>query len=328
MFAFIQTLPVLFLIPLLVGSLYLIIKSADIFVSGAASLARRLGMSALVVGLTIVAMGTSAPELAVNLLAAQSGATALSIGNILGSNIVNILLGLGVAALFAPLAIQSSTVWKELPYSLLAACTVVIMGSDIFFDGAVSNMIGRSEGLILLAFFVIFIVYTFGINAVPEEGTHEDIVLMSRLRSLMYIVFGLAGLILGGKLIVESAVTLASLAGVSQNLVGLTVVAVGTSLPEIITSVVAVRRGMIDMVVGNIIGSNIFNIFLILGATALVSPLAFGADNMTDALFVMGISLLMFFFMFVGKRNVLERWQGGLFVLLYIVYILFIIWRG
>lgn len=328
MFAFIYTLPIFLLVPLLVASLYLIIKSAGIFVSGASSLARQLGMSALVVGLTVVAMGTSAPELAVNILAAQAGATDLSIGNVLGSNMVNILLGLGVAALFVPLAIQSSTVWKELPYSLLAACMIVIMGLDIFFDGSTTNIIGRSDGLVLLAFFIVFIVYTFGLSPIEHDAKEADDQLLNISRTITYLVLGLFGLIAGGKLIVETSVALASFMGVSQNLIGLTVVAVGTSLPEIITSIIAARRGFIDMVVGNIVGSNIFNIFLILGVTAIISPLPFGAENMTDALFVMGISVLMFLFMFVGKKNVLERWQGALFVLLYLIYMIFVVWRG
>lgn len=328
MFSMIQGLPLIGLILVVVASLYLIIKSAECFVKGAASASRKVGISTFVVGLTVVAIGTSAPELFVNVIAAYSGATALSIGNILGSNAINILLGLGIAAIFVPLAIKSQTVWKELPYSLLGAVMILILGSDLLINGFGSNIITRTDGLALLAFFVIFIIYTFGLNKAQNGVEEQEVDIYSWARSSAYIIGGLAGLVIGGKLVVESAVGIASIAGLSENLIGLTVVAIGTSLPEIVTSVVAVRKGFIDMVVGGVVGSNIFNALWALGVTALVAPLPFQEDNLTDAFFLMLVSLIFFLFMFVGQRRVLERWQGWAFVLIYIAYIIFAIWRG
>ncbi len=309
--------------------MYTVVKSADFFVKGAGSVSAKFGVSTFVIGLTVVAIGTSAPEMFVNVIAAKSGATDLSIGNILGSNIANILLALGVAALFAPLAIKSQTVWKEFPYSLLAGIMVFVLGGDLLIDKFGENIITRTDGLALLAFFSIFLVYTFGLSKMQDDNdTEEEMETYSWVRSVIYILGGLAGLVIGGKLVVESATTLASMAGMSQNLIGLTVVAIGTSLPEIVTSVVAVRRGFVDMVVGGVVGSNIFNVFLVLGITAIVAPLPFNADSITDALFLMVISIILFIAMFIGKKHTLERWQGVVFVFMYMLYILFAIWRG
>lgn len=323
-----ENLPIIMLLAIVVASLYLIIKSADYFVKGAASVSRKVGISTFVVGLTVVAMGTSAPELFVNVIAASSGATALSIGNILGSNVINILLGLGIAAIFVPLTIKSQAVWKELPYSLLGAVMIFILGSDLLIDGFGSNVITRTDGLALLAFFVIFMVYTFGLNKAQNGVEEPEVDMFSWVRSVAYIIAGLIGLMIGGKLVVESATSIAQIAGLSQNLIGLTIVAIGTSLPEIVTSVVAVRKGFIDMVVGGVVGSNIFNALWALGVTATVAPLPFGVDNITDAFFLMIVSVVFFVFMFIGKKHTLERWQGIAFVLVYIAYIIFAIWRG
>jgi len=329
MFNFIATLPIPALLLLVAIAMYIVVKGADFFVKGAGSVSAKFGISTFVIGLTVVAIGTSAPEMFVNIIAANSGATALSIGNILGSNIANILLALGIAALFAPLTIRSQTVWKEFPYSLLAGIMVFILGGDLLINGMGQNIITRTDGLALLAFFSIFLVYTFGLSKVSDDNeTEEEMELYSWIRSIIYIISGLVGLVLGGKLVVEGATALANIAGMSQNLIGLTVVAIGTSLPEIVTSVVAVRKGFVDMVVGGIVGSNIFNIFLVLGITATVAPLPLSNDNIFDALFLMFVSVILFFAMFVGKKHTLERWQGGVFVLMYVAYIVFAVIRG
>ena len=328
MFNFIPQLPILALVLLIIASLYLIVKSADYFVKGAASTSRRIGMSTFVVGLTVVAIGTSAPELFVNVIAAMSGATDLSIGNILGSNVAGILLGLGIAALFVPLTLKSQTIWKEIPYSLLGAMMIFILGGDLFINGVGANIISRADGLVLLAFFVIFIIYTFGLNKVQNGVEKTEIEMFSVVQSTVFIFGGVLGLVLGGKLVVDSAVEIASIIGLSQNLIGLTIVAAGTSLPEIVTAVVAARKGHVDMVVGGIVGTIIFNALFALGITALIAPLPFGADNIVDALFLMFVSIVLFVVMFVGKRNTLERWQGGVFVAMYVAYIVFAIWRG
>jgi len=314
-------------IGLFIGALTIVIKSADFFVAGAASTARRLGMSAFVVGLTIVAIGTSAPEVTVNTIAAFQGNTSLSIGNIIGSNIVNILLGLGVAALFVPLTIKKQTVWKELPFMLLAALMVLVLGADTFFGTTVSqNVVGRSDGLVLLSFFAIFLVYVFGLG--KPEGEEEDIAVLPWWQSLALIGAGLTGLVVGGKFAVQSAVEIAHLLHLSENLIGLTIVAIGTSLPEIVTSVTAVRKGHIDMAVGGIVGSSIFNIFFALGLTALVANLPFTAANIFDAFVLAAVTVVLFVSMFLGRRHTLERWQGALFVGMYGAYIIFAILRG
>jgi len=329
MFTFIENLTIFPAIILVIISLWIILKSADYFVQGASSVAVKLGMSIFVVGLTIVAIGTSAPELFINVIAASSGATDLSIGNIIGSNIAGILLGLGIAALFIPLALKSKTVWKELPFSLLGAVMLLIFGADKFIDGGIENIVTRSEGLTFLAFFIIFIVYTFGLNKNDkvDESEGEDVEEYSWLKSVVYIIGGVIGLVVGGSLTVESATIIASHLGLSQNLIGLTVVAAGTSLPEIVTAVVAARRGQMDMVVGGIIGTIIFNIFFALGFTAVVAPLPFKYDNIVDAFILMMITIIFFIFMFVGKKHTLEKWQGIVFILLYVLYIAFAVLR-
>jgi cation:H+ antiporter len=330
MFDFVQNFGTFALLITIIISLAIILKGADYFVKGASSISLKLGISAFVVGLTIVAIGTSAPELFINAIAAYSGATELSIGNILGSNIAGILLGLGIAAIFVPLTLKHGTVWKEIPFSLLGAIVVLIFGMDIAINGAEQNVMVRSEGLALLAFFVIFLSYTFGLNKVEdgdEVENEEDIKEYDWIKSSLFIFGGLVGLVLGGSLVVESSTALARSMGLSENLIGLTIVAIGTSLPEIITTIVAARKGQIALAVGGIVGTIIFNIFFALGVTAVIAPLPFNADNITDALFLMFISVLLFIFMFTGKKHKLERWEGIIFVCLYFSYMAFAIFR-
>jgi cation:H+ antiporter len=312
---------------LVIGGFYLLIKGADYLVSGASSLARRLGVPALVVGLTVVAFGTSSPELFVNLIAAFNGSTDIAIGNVLGSNLANILIILGVTALIAPLTLQSSTVWKEIPFSLLAAILVLVLGADQFLDGASVGILSRIDGIVLLAFFLVFLVYTFGIRESGEQPK-EKIEQLALGKSVLFIVGGLVVLVLGGQFVVTGAVSIATVVGLSQNLIGLTIVAIGTSLPELVSSIVAARKGHQDIAIGNVVGSNIFNIFLVLGATSLVSPLPFNTPNLIDAFAVVTATLLMFFLLFVGRRSTLHRMEGGIFILMYVAFIVFVIVRG
>jgi len=309
---------------LVIGFIFLI-KGADLLVDGASSIARRLKVSALVVGLTIVAFGTSAPELIVNIFASIQGNTDIAIANILGSNIANILLILGTSALIFPLVVKRGTVWKEIPLSLLAIVVVGLMVNDLFFDGGTFSGLTRIDGFVLIAFFVIFLYYTFGISKVEGSAEEGEIKVYSTLKSLGMIVLGLLGLVVGGKWIVDSAVNIASGLGVSQALIGLTIVAVGTSLPELATSAVAAYKKNSDIAVGNIVGSNIFNIFWILGLSAVVKPLPFSPLLMRDVWVTIFATVLLFVFMFVGKKQILERWQGCAFVALYFVYIAMII---
>lgn len=307
-----------------------LIKGADYLVEGASSLASRLGVSALVIGLTIVAFGTSAPELIVNLLASISGNTDIAIGNVLGSNIANILLILGVSAAVYPLTVQRSTIWKEIPFALLAVVVLWFMVSDKILDGATANVLSRIDGLILISFFIIFLYYVFGIakQGAAEGEAANQIAASSTGKSLVMITIGLVGLVIGGKWIVDGAVALASGFGLSEALVGLTIVAVGTSLPELATSIVAAYKRNTDIAVGNIVGSNIFNIFWILGVSATISPLAFAEALVTDVMMTVVATILLFVVLFVGSRHTVDRWQGWFFIVVYIAYLMYLIARG
>lgn len=309
----------------------LLIKGADSMVTGASALAQRLGISALVIGLTIVAFGTSAPELVVNLLASLDGNTDIAIGNIVGSNIANILLILGAAATIYPLTVQKGTVWKEIPFALLAILVLFIMASDVALSGATESALTRGDGLVLISFFIIFMYYIFGVakqTPTQEDNAEEPSLNLSYKRSGVMIVGGLVALVIGGKWIVDGAVTFATMLGVSQSLIGLTVVAVGTSLPELATSVVAALKKQSDIAVGNVVGSNIFNVFWILGISAVLSPLPFADALRFDVLVAVLVTFALFLALFVGKRHTLDRWQGICFILLYVAYTVFLVFRG
>jgi cation:H+ antiporter len=301
----------------------LVIKGADTFVSAASALARRFGISNLVIGLTVVAFGTSLPELAVNVTASMQGNAGITIGNVLGSNIANILLILGVAGLIFPLAVTRGTVWKEIPLSLLAVIVVGILANDRFIDGAAASVLTRIDGLVLLCFFAIFLYYSASIardvpgtaSTLPEEtlGIRRIVVMMAA---------GFTALVLGSKWVVDGAVRMATALGVSEAVVGLTIVAVGTSLPELATSAAAAYRRNPDIAVGNVVGSNIFNVFFILGASSVIRPIPFPAHGNVDIGVLAVASLLLFLAMFTGKRHVLDRWEAGAFLVLYGGYVL------
>lgn len=304
-----------------------LIKGADWLVDGASSVAKKFGISAIVIGLTIVAFGTSAPELIVNIFASIQGNTDIAIGNILGSNIANILLILGVSAIIYPLAVKKNTTWKEIPLALLAVIAVALMANDALIDGFEFSAITKIDGLILLGFFVIFLYYTRGISKGGE--TEEQKVKDQKLYiSIFMIISGLVCLTVGGKWIVDGAVSIATSLGISQALIGLTIVAVGTSLPELATSAVAAYKKQADIAVGNIVGSNIFNIFWILGLSSVIKPLPFSPSLNLDIAMTVLATLLLFIAMFVGKKRILERWQGAGFIAIYFAYIIYLIIRG
>jgi cation:H+ antiporter len=303
----------------------LLIKAADMLVDGASSIAKRLHISPIVIGLTIVAFGTSAPELIVNIFASASGNTEIAIGNILGSNIANVLLILGVSAMIYPLATKKNTVWKEIPLSLLAAMILGVMANDVLIDGGSFSGLTRIDGIVLLCFFTIFLYYTFGIAKISGETNDAEIRQFGYMKSTFYIIFGLAGLALGGKWIVDGAVKISGLFHVSQSLISLTIVAIGTSLPELATSAVAAYKKQQDIAIGNVVGSNIFNIFWILGVSSVIRPLPFHPRSGVDILMTVFASLILFFVMFIGKKHTVERWQGIFMVLIYIGYIVFLI---
>ncbi|KKS34399.1 MAG: Na+/Ca+ antiporter, CaCA family [Parcubacteria group bacterium GW2011_GWC2_42_12] len=306
-----------------------LIKGADLLVDGASSMARRFGVSALVIGLTIVAFGTSTPELIVNILASIKGNTDIAIGNILGSNIANILLILGISAVIYPLVVKKGTVWKEIPLALLAVIVLAFMANDALIDSGSFSALTRIDGLILISFFAIFLYYVFGISKVEPADTVETMPHIHSLpRSCLMISGGFMGLVIGGKWIVDGAVAFATGLGVSEALIGLTVVAVGTSLPELATSAVAACKKDVDIAVGNIIGSNIFNIFWILGVSAVIRPLPFSPMFTSDIFMTVLATLLLFVFLFIGKRHILERWQGICFIALYVGYVAYLIIRA
>lgn len=317
------------IILLLVGLVILII-GGDVFIKGSASLARKMKISPIVIGLTVVAFGTSVAELVVNILAALKGTPDLAIGNILGSNIANVLLVLGVAALIRKLTIKEGTAWKELPFSILAVVVLFIMGNDLLFNGGASaNLLTRGDGLVLIGFFLIFIYYTYGLS--KAEGESSNVKVYSWLLSIVYILLGIGGIILGAKFMVDNGIEIASLLGVSELLIGVTVVAIGTSLPELVTAGIAAYRGHDDLVIGNIVGSNIFNVLWVLGLTPIISPIRMNTQANTDMLVAIGSVVLLFVFMFIGRKHhryKLTRWQGASFLLLYVAYMVFVFYRG
>ena len=315
----------------LAAGLALLIKGADFLVEGASSLAKKLGVPSLIIGLTIVAFGTSMPELVVNVIAALNGTADIAFGNIIGSNLANILLILGICALIFPLAVKRSTVWKEIPFSFLAVVALIVFTSISFWDDLQVNALLRTEGIILILFFIIFLYYVFGMikqNKPETENGNDKIKDRSGIVIFLMIAAGLAGLYFGGVWTVDGAVTIARGLGLSEFLISATIIAVGTSLPELITSVVAVRKRNVDLAVGNVVGSNIFNIFWILGLTAIIRPLPLPDMVNLDLIILLGTTFLLFLFMFIGKRHTLQRWQGGVFVALYVGYLVLIITRG
>lgn len=311
----------------LVG-LGVLIFGAESMVRGSASLARKMRIAPIVIGLTIVAFGTSAPELIVNLFSAFRGSADIAIGNVIGSNIANIFLILGLSALVVPLVVKKNTVWKEIPFALLGVVLVVLMGNDAFFDKTNFNALTRTDGFSLMAIFVIFLYYIVSLARTEKSNEDEEIKVYSWPTSILLIITGLAGLFAGGKIVVDNAIILARIAGLSEAFIGLTIVAVGTSLPELATSVVAAMRGHNDIAIGNIVGSNIFNVFWILGLTSVIINLPFNVAVTTDVLVSVLATFLLFLAMFVGKKHQLERWQGVAFLMLYFVYISYLVIRG
>lgn len=309
---------------------FLLIKGADWLVKGGSSLAKRWGVSNLMIGLTVVAFGTSAPELVVNLVASFSGSNDIAISNILGSNISNIFLILGISAIIYPLAVGRGTVWREIPFSMLAIVALGLLVNDNLIDHAGFSILSRSDGIILLLFFIIFIYYTFVSGKI--SGDEDHIEKYSTAKSYSMVLVGIVCLALGGNWIVRGAIDLAGMLGMSEAFIGFTIVAIGTSLPELVTSAVAAYHREADIAVGNIVGSNVFNVFLVLGLSSVIKPLQFSVDLNVDVLMVVFSTIVLFLFMIVNrggmKKHALERHEGILFVLIYASYIFYLIARG
>jgi cation:H+ antiporter len=307
---------------LLILGFGVLIKGADWLVDGGSALARKYKISELAIGLTIVAFGTSMPELVVNTFAAYQSHADIVFGNIIGSNIFNLFAILGIAGLISPLIVQSSTVWKEIPVSFLAVLLLFFLSNSFVSE---NEILSRLDAIILLICFCLFLYYVYRqlrgenipLNINPKE--------LSNLKIWLFIFLGLAFLILGGRLVVVNSVKIASALGISQTIIGLTIVAAGTSLPELATSVVAAFKRNNDIAIGNIIGSNIFNIFFILGVSAIIKPVDYNIKFNFD-LALLGIgTLLLFVAMFSGKKKKLDRWEAGVLLLIYIGYTIYLI---
>ncbi len=319
----------------LILGIFFLIKGADFLVEGATTIARRFGISALIIGLTIVAFGTSMPELFINIIAAANGTTGIAIGNIIGSNIANILLVLGIVALIKPIRVKRSTTWREIPYSFLAGVLLLILVNISFLDKIQTNFISRSGGLILLSFFIVFLVYTFSLaktnQKVRREIKMKDLPIKEEKTtiSLFLIIVGIVGLYLGGKWTVDSAIYFTQFLGLSQYVISATVIAIGTSLPESATGITAARRGSVELAIGNSVGSNLFNILLVLGITAIVAPVIIPTIVNFDIVLLLAATLLLWLFMFVGKKKrSLEKYEGYIFLVIYVAYIVSLVFRG
>lgn len=306
---------------ILILGLLAILYGANILVDGASSIAKRFNIPNIVIGLTIVAFGTSTPELAISTISALKGSSDLALGNVVGSNIANIFLILGITAIIYPLNMLKGTVLKEIPFSLLAAVILFVLISDRSINEGTKDILSLGDGIVLISFLAIFMVYLLELSKKSVVDEDIPILNLSPLRSTLYIIAGLVLLIGGGKYFVESAVTLAKTFGMSEAVIGLTIVAIGTSLPELATSVIAAMKKNADIAVGNIVGSNIFNIFFVLGTSSLIMPLEKGNLQNFDFYVCILAALLLFIFGFVFGKYKLVRLEGFIFLTLYVLYI-------
>jgi len=310
---------------MLIGGIAVAVIGANILVDGASSIAHKLKVSSLIIGMTVVAFGTSMPEFAVNIFASVHKNTGLAISNILGSNIFNILIILGIAAMIRKMPVHKNTISRDIPMNLLAAILVGVAANKVLIDGLGESALYATDGIIFLSLFAIFLYYTFyHLKPADDEGD-AHIKMMSTLKAIILILFGLGGLIAGGELIVNGATDLARSAGMSDHLVGLLIVGPGTSIPELLTSLIAVKKGKINLAVGNVVGSNIFNIFFILGLSSIIYPLPLHTELNIAVLVTIGASLLLFAFTFMAKKSHLTKPRGMLFIALYLVYIAYML---
>ena len=312
---------------LLLGGLAILVKSADLLVSGASSIAGRLGISAFVIGLTVVSFGTSLPEMLVTLVSGLRHNADLAIANIIGSNIANVLLVLGLAALIRPLPVKDSTVVSEIPFSLTAALLLGFLANAALFSSHHELSISRLDGAILLFFFGLFMLYVYKISRDTADLRVDSPASMSTGKSAFYILLGIGGLYLGGGWVVDGAIGIAGVLGVDDAVIGLTIVAIGTSSPEIVASAVAAYRNQTDIAVANVVGSNIFNILWVLGITSTLVELPFEMVNNTDLVMVISSSALIILALVISRNNSILRSHGAVFILLYAGYLFYVTTR-
>lgn len=311
---------------ILVIGFVLLIKGADFFVEGSSSVAKKFNVPSLIIGMTIVAMGTSLPELAVSVTASMVGNNTLAVSNVAGSNIFNLMVVCGACALFTPLTIEKNTLLKEFPFSIICAGLLVVLG----FLGM---SLGRVDGIIFLVIFIVYLLWMIRsakqarnagdrLEEEEEEFIEEEIKILPMWKCLLFIVGGMIAIKFGGDFVVDGASAIAAGFGLSQTLIGLTIVALGTSLPELVTSIVAARKDEVDMALGNVIGSNIFNILLILGVAAAISPITFLMENIIDIVILIVMSLVVWIFAWTSKE--INRKEGIMMLLMYAVYMVYI----
>ncbi len=317
---FLQSVP--FAVVLLIIGFAFLVKGADAFVEGSSSIAKHFHVPSLIIGMTIVAMGTSLPETAVSVTASIAGSNALAVSNAVGSNIFNLMVVIGVCAVLTPVAVQKSSLKIDIPFSIVCALLLLVLGHD-------RMMLTRVNGLILIVLFAFFILYMIrsaqhSMNNEDSEFAAEaaDMKVMSVPKSLIFIVIGIAGITLGSDWVVDGAKTIASAFSISENLIGLTIVAFGTSLPELMTSIVAARKNEVDMALGNAVGSNIFNILMVLGIASALSPIAFIQENIIDIIILVGFSFIVWLMAWTKHR--LDKIEGLAMILLYAGYVVYI----
>lgn len=304
---------------LLVIGFVLLIKGADFFVEGSSSVAKMLKVPSIIIGLTIVAMGTSLPECAVSITASMTNNNALAVSNAVGSNIFNLMVVCGICAIFNPLTVDKSTLKKEFPFSIVCAALLLVCGY-------IGMTLGRVDGLILLALFVCFIVWMVrSALKARAEASDDEYEVLPVWKCILFIIGGIIAIKFGGDFVVDGASTIAAKMGLSQNLIGLTIVACGTSLPELVTSVVAARKNELDMALGNVIGSNIFNILFVLGIAASISPIAFIMENVIDIVILIVMSAVVWGF--AWKKQELSKKDGIIMLVMYAVYLVYICMR-
>lgn len=312
---------------LLIIGFILLIKGADYFVDGASSIAGALRIPTLIIGLTIVAFGTSAPELAVSITSALQGRNGIAVGNVVGSNLFNLLLVIGIAAMICPLKVQKSILVKDFPFTILASIALLVIGQDIMIQKIDHNFLSRADGVILLLLFGIFMYYLVEIALTSRQANEDELLdVMPLGKSIPLAIGGVVGIVMGGKIVVDAATTIAYAWGMSESLVGLTIIAVGTSLPELVTSIVAARKGQSDIALGNVIGSNVFNILLILGISSFIHPIEISGSVLFD-MGIMLISTILVYVFAISKRTI-NKAEGSLLTLLYVAYMAFAIIRN
>lgn len=325
MTAFIENCSLPLAILFLILGFFFLVRGADIFVEGSSSIAKRLRVPSIIIGLTIVAMGTSLPETAVSVTASIAENNELAVSNAIGSNIFNLMVVIGFCALLAPVAVQKEVLKRDFPFSVLCAVLLLVLG-------CIGPMVlGHADGAILLVIFAIFIGVLIrsamqasksGNTSGNETAASEDMKILPVPKSIFFIILGAVGIAVGGDVVVNSATNIATKFGMSQTLVGLTIVSIGTSLPELVTSIVAARKNEVDMALGNAIGSNVFNILMVLGIASAISPIAFLTENLIDIAILLGFSLLVWVFAWTKKK--INKPEGAVMLALYAAYVVYI----